>query len=127
MADSRNAVSPGQEPRKAVERRRRPEILPQEPNRMIGCEIDEASVWTLQERAPVSQRLIQPSEMRAQLIKMVEHRRHHYDRSRFRPENLTRSSRNPSGNTSGRLANTMPTAGRNIVFSAHQASASAAP
>src|SRR5262245_20665037 len=37
MADSRNARSPSQEPRKAVERRRRrSEILSQEPNRMIG-------------------------------------------------------------------------------------------
>src|SRR5215212_3035937 len=36
MADSRNALSPGLEPRKAVERRRRrPEILPQVPSRMI--------------------------------------------------------------------------------------------
>src|ERR1043166_8181603 len=36
MADSRNALSPSQEPRKAVERRRRrSEILSQEPNRMI--------------------------------------------------------------------------------------------
>src|SRR3954452_9667987 len=80
MADSRNALSPGLEPRKAVERRRRrPEILLQVPSRMIGGEIGEASGGALQEWAPVSQRLIQPSEMRAQLIKMVGHRRHHYD------------------------------------------------
>jgi len=39
--------------------------------RMIGGEIGEASGGALQERTPVSQRLIQPSEMRAQLIKMV--------------------------------------------------------
>ena len=70
MADSRNALSPSQEPRKAVERRRRrSEILSQVPNRMIGGEIGEASGRALQERAPVSQRLIQPIEMRAQLIK----------------------------------------------------------
>src|SRR5215831_16288513 len=80
MADSRNALSPSQEPRKAVERRRRrSEILSQEPNRMIGGEIGEASGSALQERAPVSQRLIQPIEMRAQLIKQVRHRRHHCD------------------------------------------------
>src|SRR5205814_5927584 len=80
MADSRNALGPSQEPRKAVERRcRRSEILLQVPSRMIGGEIGEASGGALQERAPVSQRLIQPSEMRAQLIKMVGHRRHHYD------------------------------------------------
>src|SRR5258707_10569675 len=80
MADSRNALSPSQEPRKAVERRRRrSEILSQEPNRMIGGEIGEASGRALQERAPVSQRLIQPIEMRAQLIKQVGHRRHHCD------------------------------------------------
>src|SRR5256714_7307558 len=43
MADSRNALSPGLEPRKAVERRRRrPEILPQVPSRMIGVVIGEA-------------------------------------------------------------------------------------
>src|SRR5262245_60898841 len=42
MADSRNALSPSQEPRKAVERRpRRSKILSQEPNRMIGSEIGE--------------------------------------------------------------------------------------
>src|SRR4051794_32782739 len=80
MADSRNALSPGQEPRKAVERRRRrSEILSQEPNRMIGGEIGEASGRALQERAPVSQRLIQPIKMRAQLIKQVRHRRQHCD------------------------------------------------
>src|SRR5262245_54696152 len=80
MADSRNALSPSQEPRKAVERRRRrSEILSQEPNRMIGGEIGEASGRALQERAPVSQRLIEPIEMRAQLIKQVRHRRHHCD------------------------------------------------
>src|SRR5437879_3923360 len=80
MADSRNALSPGLEPRKAVERRRRrPEILPQVPGRMIGGEIGEASGGALQEWAPVSQRLIQPREMCAQLIEMVGHRRHHYD------------------------------------------------
>src|SRR3989440_1687903 len=79
MADSRNALSPGLEPRKAVERRRRrPEILPQVPSRMIGGEIGEASGGAFHERTPVSQRLIQPSEMRAQLIKMGGHRRHHY-------------------------------------------------
>src|ERR1700758_5074682 len=40
MADSRNALSPSQEPRKAVERRRRQSEVPsQEPNRMIGGEI----------------------------------------------------------------------------------------
>src|ERR1700745_280012 len=44
MAESRNAISPSQEPRKAVERRRlRSEILSQEPNRMVGGEIGEAS------------------------------------------------------------------------------------
>src|SRR5258707_4292762 len=80
MADSRNALGPSQEPRKAVERRcRRSEILPQVPSRMIGGEIGEASGGALQERAPVSQRLIQPSEMRAQLIKVIGHRRQHYD------------------------------------------------
>src|SRR5262249_30955100 len=80
MADSRNALSPSQEPRKAVERRRRrSEILSQEPNRMIGGEIGEASGTALQERAPVSQRLIQPIEMRAQLLKQVRHRRNHCD------------------------------------------------
>src|ERR1041385_5661265 len=80
MADRRNALSPGQEPRKAVERRRsRSELLSQEPNRMIGGEIGEASGRTLQERAPVSQRLIQPIEMRAQLIEQVGHRRQHCD------------------------------------------------
>src|SRR5262249_15067037 len=78
MADSRDALSPSQEPRKAVKRRRRrSEILSQEPNRMIGGEIGKASGRALQERAPVSQRLIQPIEMRAQLIKQVGHRRHH--------------------------------------------------
>ena len=46
---------------------------------MIGGEIGEASGRALQERAPVSQRLIQPIEMRAQLIKQVGHRRHHCD------------------------------------------------
>src|SRR6185437_333595 len=72
MADSRNALSPSQEPRKAVERRRRrSEILSQEPNRMIGGEIGEASGRALQEVTPVSQRLIQPIEMRAQLIEQV--------------------------------------------------------
>src|SRR4026208_911323 len=45
----------------------------------------------------------------------------------LRPENLARSSRNPSGNASGRLAKAIPTAGLNIVFSALHASASAAP
>src|SRR5262249_19124802 len=81
MADSRNALSPSQEPRKAAERRRRrSEILSQEPDRMISGEIGEASGRALQERAPVSQRLIQPIEMRAQLIKQVRHRRHHCDR-----------------------------------------------
>src|SRR5262249_17758509 len=66
MADSRNAISPSQEPRKAVERRRRrSEILSQEPNRMIGGEIGEASGRALQERAPVSQRLIQHRNARA--------------------------------------------------------------
>src|SRR5246127_3186567 len=80
MANSCNALSPSQEPRKAVERRRRrSEILSQEPNRMIGGEIGEASGRALQERAPVSQRLIQPIEMRAQLIKQVGPRRHHCD------------------------------------------------
>src|SRR5207248_5551227 len=80
MADSRNALSPSQERWKAVERRRRrSEILSQEPNRMIGGEIGEASGRALQERAPVSQHLIQPIEMRAQLIKQVGHRRHHCD------------------------------------------------
>src|SRR3954449_10481022 len=80
MADSRNALSPGLEPRKAVERRcRRPEILLQIPSRMIGGEIGEANGGALQEWAPVSQRLIQPSEMRAQLIKVIGHRRQHYD------------------------------------------------
>src|SRR5947209_14670722 len=76
MADSRNALSPSQEPRKAVQRsRRRSEILSQEPNRMIGGEIGEASGRALQERAPVSQHLIQPIEMRAQLIKQVGDRK----------------------------------------------------
>ena len=61
MADSRDALSPGQKPRKAVERRRRrSEILSQVPNRMIGGEIGEAGGRALQERAPVSQHLIQP-------------------------------------------------------------------
>src|SRR6201988_4217928 len=81
MADSHNALSPSQEPRKAVERRRRrSEILSQEPNRMIQGESGEASGRPLKEQAPVSQRLIQPIEMRAQLIKQVGHRRHHCDR-----------------------------------------------
>ena len=38
---------------------------------MIGGEIGEASGGALQEWAPVGQRLIQPGEMRAQLIKMA--------------------------------------------------------
>src|SRR5262249_60030805 len=50
MADSRNALSPSQEPRKAVERRRRrSEIRSQEPNRMKGGETDEARGRALQE------------------------------------------------------------------------------
>src|SRR5215471_14234262 len=78
MADSRNALSPSQEPWKAVERRRRrSEILQQEPNRMIGGEIGEASGGPLQEGTPISQRLIQPIEMPAQLIEQVGHRRQH--------------------------------------------------
>src|SRR3981189_209692 len=80
MADSCNALSPSQEPRKAVERRRRRSEIPsQEPNRMIGGEIGEASGRAVQDQAPVSQHLIQPIEMRAQLIKQVRHRRHHCD------------------------------------------------
>jgi hypothetical protein len=80
MADSRNALSPSLEPRKAVERRRRRSEIPsQEPNRMIGGEIGEASNRTLQERSPVSQHLIQPIEMRAQLIEQIGHRRLHCD------------------------------------------------
>jgi hypothetical protein len=55
MADSRNALGPSQEPWKAVERRRRrSEILSQEPNPMIGGEIGEASSRALQERAPAT-------------------------------------------------------------------------
>ena len=128
MADSRNALSPGLEPRKAVERRRRrPEILPQVPSRMIGGEIGEASGGALQEWAPVSQRLIQPSEMRAQLIKMVGHRRHHYDGIDISAGELDPVFEKPLRQHLGPLAKTMLTAGRNMVFSAHQASASAAP
>src|ERR1043165_490635 len=59
MTDSGNALSPSQESRKAVERRRsRSDLLSQEPNRMIGGEIGETNGRTLQERAPASQRLI---------------------------------------------------------------------
>ena len=80
MADGRNALSPGQEPRKAFERRRhRSEILSQVPNRMISGEIGETNGRALQERAFVAQRLVQPIEMCAQLIKVVGHRRQHYD------------------------------------------------
>ena len=79
VADGRNALSPSLEPRKAVERRRRrSEILSQVPNRMIGGEVGEADGRALQERALVSQRLIQPIEMCAQLIKAVGHRRQHH-------------------------------------------------
>src|ERR1700739_1847470 len=61
MADSRNALSPGLEPRKAVERRRRrPEILPQVPSRMIGGEIGETSGGGMQEGGAVTQRPTQP-------------------------------------------------------------------
>src|SRR5690349_16094011 len=64
MADRRNAISPCQEPRKAVKRRRsRSEIPSQKPNRMIGGEIGKASGRALQERAPISHHLIQPIEM----------------------------------------------------------------
>src|SRR5437763_16088391 len=53
MADSRNALSPGLEPRTAVaRRRRRPEILPQVPRRMLGGEIGEASGGPLAQGAP---------------------------------------------------------------------------
>src|SRR6516162_9229636 len=78
VTDSGNPLGPTQQPRKAVERRRRrSEILLQEPNRMIGGEIGEASGGPLQEGTPVSQRLIQPIEMCAQLIEQVGHRRQH--------------------------------------------------
>ena len=54
MADSCNAVSPSQEPRKAVERRRRrSEILSQEPNRMIGGEIGAGAPTRRQEFWPI--------------------------------------------------------------------------
>src|SRR6516225_12442121 len=44
VADYGNALGPTQQPRKAVERHRRwPEILFQEPNRMVGGEIGKAS------------------------------------------------------------------------------------
>jgi hypothetical protein len=47
------------------------------PKRMVGGEIAEASGSALQERAAIGQHLIQPIEMRAQLIKQVRHCRHH--------------------------------------------------
>ena len=57
-----------------------PKFCSQEPNReTLRGEIGEASCWALQKRAPVSQHLIQPIEMRAQLIEQVGHRRHHCD------------------------------------------------
>ena len=50
VADCGNALGPTQQPRKAVERHRRwPEILFQEPNRMVGGEIGKASGRALQE------------------------------------------------------------------------------
>ena len=53
MADRSNAVSPDQELRKAIERRWcRTEIPSQEPNRMIGGEIGEASGRALQDERP---------------------------------------------------------------------------
>src|SRR4051812_4023795 len=83
MADSRNALSPGLEPRKAVERRRRrPEILPQVPSRMIGGEIGEASGGALQKRGPRSPRLVQPSGKGAPLVKKGWDRPPHFDRDR---------------------------------------------
>jgi len=61
VADCGNPLGPAQQPWKAIERRRRrSEILSQVPNRMISGEIGEANGTALQERAPVSQRLIQP-------------------------------------------------------------------
>src|SRR5256885_10662266 len=53
MADSSNALSPSHDPRKAVERRRRrSEILSQEPNRMVGGEIGEASGGGFEKKTP---------------------------------------------------------------------------
>jgi hypothetical protein len=50
VADCGNALGPTQQPRKAVERHRRwPEILFQEPNRMLGGEIGKARSRALQE------------------------------------------------------------------------------
>src|SRR5256885_388804 len=66
MADSRNALSPGLEPRKAVERRRRrTEILPQVPNRTVGGEIGEASGGGLAEMGAARPRLVPPREKSA--------------------------------------------------------------
>src|ERR1700730_13138041 len=74
VADCGNALGPTQQPRKAVERHRRwSEIVFQEPNRMVGGEIGKASGRALQERALVDQHLIQPIEMRAQLIEQVRY------------------------------------------------------
>src|SRR3954453_19729463 len=59
MADSRNALSPGLEPRNAVERRRRrPEILLQVPSRMIGGEIGEARGGAFPERGAPRERVV---------------------------------------------------------------------
>src|ERR1043165_3252653 len=81
VADCGNALGPTQKPRKAVERRHRwPEIAFQEPNRMVGGEIGKARGRALQEWALVDQHLIQPIEMRAQLIEQVRYRRHHRGR-----------------------------------------------
>src|SRR5258708_21094955 len=79
MADSCNALSPGLEPRKAVERRRRrPEILPQVPGRMIGGEIGEASGGALPKRGTGIHRLIPPRAMRAQAVSDGMRRPPHY-------------------------------------------------
>ena len=53
VTDSGNPLGPTQQPRKAVERRRRrSEILSQEPNRMIGGEIGEASAEPCKNERP---------------------------------------------------------------------------
>src|SRR3954468_16245144 len=81
VADCGNALSPTQQHRKAVERHRRwPEISFQEPNRMVGGEIGKANGRALQEGPLVDQNLIQPIEMRSQLIEQVRHRCHHCGR-----------------------------------------------
>ena len=129
VADRGDALGPAQQPRKAIERRRRwSEILLQEPNRMVGGEIGEAGGGALQERRgrrpasdPANRNARAADRAGSALPPSLRRDRYFGRRIWLGLQEIPRATRRASSRTA------MPAAGLNVVFSAHQASASAAP